>query len=108
MCVLIFIVRGVFIGVQGVTDFAKWWPDNLATGLAGHLVRSPPTFSTALVFPFSCRHVYEAAGQTDIKPGRSATLWAHWSAAFAHCLLVSGTSWGDTYFSEIPNFLIIF
>jgi hypothetical protein len=39
-------------------------------------------------------HVLEAAGQTNIKPGRLATPWTYWLVAFAYYLLMSGTSPG--------------
>jgi hypothetical protein len=73
VCVLISTGRGVFIGVQGgVTDLVKSVthqvvvgrpshevsrPAGLAPWSAGHVVWPPLTFSTALAFPFSCRHV---------------------------------------------------
>jgi hypothetical protein len=55
--------RGIFIRVQGgVTDLVKSVThqvvaDRSSHVAVSHVVRPAPTFSTALVFPFSCIHV---------------------------------------------------
>jgi hypothetical protein len=93
--------RGVFIGVQGgVTDLVKLVTHQVVAVRPSHVADHPcgsasTDFLHRLGLPLlieTC--VHEAVGQINIKPGRPATPWAHWSAAFAHYLLVSGTSPG--------------
>jgi hypothetical protein len=46
-------------------------------------------------------------GECHNEANRLATPWAHWLAAFAHYLLMSGMPPGDTYFGGIPICLVI-
>jgi hypothetical protein len=63
VCVLISTGRWVFIGVQGgVTDLVKLVTHQvvvavLPTWLVNQVVQPPPTLSTALAYPVSCRHM---------------------------------------------------
>jgi hypothetical protein len=85
----------VFIGVQrGVTDLVKsvtcqvvanrpsLWP-------VGHGVRPPLTFSLGFPSTASWRVSLRSQPVSGCKVGPAD--WAHWSAALAHCLLMSGT-----------------
>jgi hypothetical protein len=108
MCVLISTSRGVFIGVQGgVTDLVKSVTHQVVADRSSHVAGQPcgsacTDFLHCLGLPLlvhTC--VHDAMGQINIKLGQPArgfsrlsTSWAHWSAAFAHCLHMSGTSLG--------------
>jgi hypothetical protein len=94
VCVLIYISRGVFIGVQGgVTDLVESVTCQVVAGQPCGSASTDFLYRLGLLFLVLTR-VHEDAGQTDIKPGRPATPWAHWSMTFVHYLLVSGTSPG--------------
>jgi hypothetical protein len=80
VCVLISTGRGVFIGVQEVvTDFVKSVTHQVVAGRPSHVAGQPcdsasTDFLHRLGLPLLMfTRVHEAAGQTDIKPGRSAT-----------------------------------
>jgi hypothetical protein len=108
VCVLFSTGRGVFIGVHGgVTDLVKLVTHQVVAGWPSHVAGRPcGSASTDFLHHHGLpllvlTHVHEVVGQTDTKPGRLAmgfcrptTHWAHWSASFAHSLLVLGTSLG--------------
>jgi hypothetical protein len=87
-------VRGVFIGVQGgVTDLVKLVTHQVVGGRPCGLGCTDFLYLLGVLLLMKTR-VHEVVVQTDKKPGRPATPWAQWSAAFGHCVLVSGTSLG--------------
>jgi hypothetical protein len=102
------------VGVT-VTDMVKSVTCQVVVGWPSHMAaRSWSSASTDLQLGIL---LYRLLESVTMKPtheglqggtGQVATPWAHWSAAFAHCLLMSGTPQSDIYFGGIPNFLVIY
>jgi hypothetical protein len=89
------------------TDLVEMVTCQVVVGRPSHVADCPMSLASAdflhrLGLPLLVlTRVHEVLVQTDIKVGqpavgfgRPATPWAHWSVAFGHCLLVSGTSLG--------------
>jgi hypothetical protein len=91
--------RGVFIGVQGgVADLVKSVTRQVVADQPSHVVSRPwSSASTNLQLGIPLYHLLESVTAKPtckmLQGGAKwpATPWAHWSATFAHCPLMSGT-----------------
>jgi hypothetical protein len=100
--------RGVFIGVQGgVTDLVKSITRQVVVSRRWSLASTNLQLGNPLYRLLESVTTKPTRERLQGGAGRLATPWAHWSTAFARCLLVSGTPRGDNYFGGIPNFLVI-
>jgi hypothetical protein len=98
---------GIYRGPRRVTDLVKSVTHHVVADRPSHVAGWPcgsasTDFLHRLGLPLLVEtRVQKASDQTDKKPsqpakgfGRLATPWAHWLAAFAHYMLVFGTSLG--------------